>query len=81
VLPLPDITLSFVPWPIGQTVSVFPRVSELHMDDMPPPMQPLVGTGDVQQDKSLTFPGVEPGSYWAIAPIGGRYQYVSFEIP
>lgn len=75
-----DITLSYVPYPIGTTVGVYQRKSEQMLPDMPPTQIPQLTTGQVAADKSLAFTGLSNGSYWAIAPIGSTYQYVAFHI-
>jgi hypothetical protein len=75
---LADITLSFVPFAIGQTVEVYPRRSEQRLPDMPPTMVPKLGQGVVAQDKSLELQGLPEGELWAIAPVGPTFRYVAF---
>jgi hypothetical protein len=76
VRPLPDITVELAPWPPGTNVALYARVSELHMDDMAPPGLPVVATAAVAADRSLSY-DVPVGSYWAIAPLNGRCQYLA----
>lgn len=76
-----NVRLELVPWEIGTSVSAYRRKSELMVGDGPPPMVvPSVAVA-VAADKSLTFAGLAPGEYWAIAPItaGQRdYRYLQF---
>jgi hypothetical protein len=79
-LPLPDITLHWVPWPTGTDVAVYPRRSELRLDDQPPPSVPLVATATVQPDATLTYLALPEDNYWATALLNGRYRYLSFMV-
>lgn len=74
---MPDIHMDLTPWPVGTTVELYARVSELKLDDMPPPGLDPVATTMVAADSSVTFAAVPEGSYWAIAPINARYRYVA----
>lgn len=70
--------MEFVPWDPGTTVNVYERRSELMLEDQPPPMRPVMGSGAVSSAKTLDLSVAAPGSYWAIAPIGNAYRYVAF---
>lgn len=75
------VVLTLVPWDAGRNVDAYPRRSELRLDDMAPPMIASAKLATVAPDRSLTFAGLAPGEYWAIAPItvGQRdYRYIAF---
>lgn len=74
-----DLHLEFVRWPVGTTVGLYQRKSELMLDNQPPPLTPLIASATVLADSSLHFTGLpeSDAQYWAIAPdAGGVFRYV-----
>lgn len=80
---MPEITITDVPWPVGTGVTVYPRLSDLMLPDMPPPGIAPDTSGVVFSDKTVTFDVSAYGDYWAVAPMtpGQRdYQYVALTL-
>jgi hypothetical protein len=75
---LPDVTLTLVPWAPGTSVGAYPRRSEQTLPNQPPTMVEVADSEPVTDDASLTFLGLDPGEYWAAAPLGELWQYVAF---
>jgi hypothetical protein len=77
---LPDVTLTLVPWAPGTPVGAYPRRSEQMLPEQPPTGVDPRDTQLVSAQGSLTYTALDPGEYWAAAPIDGTgvWQYVAF---
>lgn len=72
-----DLTIEYAPWPVGTTVRLYQRKSELKMDDQPPPLVDNPTSAIVAIDGSLTI-DVPDGEWWAIGPDAqGVSRYVA----
>lgn len=75
---MPDVQIEFAPWPVGTTVRVYQRKSELVLSEQPPPGIASPASGVVASDNTLTLTAVPVGEWWAIGQdTPGHYRYVA----
>jgi hypothetical protein len=77
---LADAVLTLVPWSPGTNVTAYPRKSEQIRPDGPPTGVKASETRPVADDATLRFISLDDGEYWACAPIGDLWQYLSFSV-
>jgi hypothetical protein len=77
-MPVHSTTLTNVPYAVGATVPAYKDYGQQPRDA---PSGPPVTSAVVAANSSLTYSGIDPGFYWAVAQVDGAWRWTAFDIP